>query len=89
MTVCNILFDAAYMVYGLTKFKMFYMHTDRAAKNSIHCVHIFPAIFKNDDASQRGNWINHINFIARNIYDNISINVKIMEARATAANVYI
>ena len=41
------------MVCGLTKFKMFYMHTDGAARNSIHCVHIFPAIFKNNDASQR------------------------------------
>ena len=51
--VCNCLFDSAYMVCGLTKFKMFYMHTDGAARNSIHCVHIFPAILKNNDASQR------------------------------------
>ena len=55
MTVCNFLFDYAYMVCGLTKFKMFNMHTDRAARNYIHCVHIFPDILKNNDASQRVN----------------------------------
>ena len=49
MTVCNLRSDSAYM----TKFKMFHMHTDGAASNSIHCAHIFPAIFKNNDASQR------------------------------------
>ena len=53
MTVCNLRFDSAYMVNGLTKFKMFYMHTDGAARNSIHSVHIFSDIFKNNDACQR------------------------------------
>ena len=55
MTVCDFLFDSAYMVCALTKFKMLYMHTDGAARNYIHCVHIFPVIFKNNDASQRVN----------------------------------
>ena len=43
------------MVYGLTKFKMFNVHTDVAASNSIHCVHICSDIFKTDDASQKVN----------------------------------
>ena len=41
------------MVYGLTKFKIFFIHTDSAARNSFHCVHIFKDIFKNNDDSQR------------------------------------
>ena len=52
MAICNLSFDSAYKVYGLPKFKMFYMHTDGAARNSIHCVHIFSDIFKNNDAMQ-------------------------------------
>ena len=60
MTVCNFLFDSAYMVCALTKFKMFYMHTDGAARNSFHCVHIFPVIFINNDASQRVNIIGNV-----------------------------
>ena len=51
--MCNLRFDSACMVYGLTKFKMFYMHTDGAPRNSIQCVHIFSDILKNNDASQR------------------------------------
>ena len=31
------------------------MHADGAARNYIHCVHIFSDIFKNNDASQRVN----------------------------------
>ena len=56
MTVCNFLFHSAYMVCGLTKFKMFHKHT---ARNSIHCVHIFPAFFKNNEASQRVKYKNY------------------------------
>ena len=43
-------FDSAYVVYRLNKFKKVYRHTDGAARNSFHCVHIF-----SDDASQRVN----------------------------------
>ena len=39
-------FYSAYMVYGLIKFKMFYMDTDTAARNSIHCVHVFQILSK-------------------------------------------
>ena len=78
MTVCNFLFDSAYMVCGLTKFKMFYMHTDGAARNSIHCVHIFPAILKNNDASQRAVCINKIESSASSCVHEYCWDMKIM-----------
>ena len=60
MRVCNLRLNSAYMFHSLTKFKMFYMHTDGAARNSIHCVYIFTDIFKNNDASQRVNFFHRL-----------------------------